>query len=661
MTGRLVRVMLVAWAGISAAGQAQTKPRFDLEALRALVRIEDVQLAPDGKTVAVVTARPDYDANRYQRELLLVDVATGHRRVLTQDRWAVFAPRWSPTGDRLAFLGVSTDPGAAGVQLWVLPLGGGEAQRITAAPAGVEQYAWHPNGHQLAFASEDPPVAREGEERHNQSFEVDDDNYLTREAPRPVHLWIVADTGGPARRLTQGAWSLTKADATSPMSFSPSGDRIAVASQETAHSGASFHAVIRIVDLATGEVRPIASGFAVNPLFSPDGQKVVFSHPRGQAPFFSSNGLLAVDLRSGQERWLTSRVDRNFTSGAWLPGGSLLASAPDGTGRGAWSFGPDGSARRLNWGELEPITEVSVANGGGVAFAATAPGAPAEVYYAASIDDPPKRLTDLNVPVERYALARNEGFEWSVSGGLRADGVLTYPPDFQPGRRYPLVIWMHGGPMGASSRGFVDRIQLLAANGWLVFEPNYRGSVNRGNAYQSAIIGDAGEGPGRDVMAGLMALIGRGIVDTTRMALAGWSYGGYMTVWLMGHYQRWKAAVAGAAVTDFSDSYNLSDLNIGYGYGWGGSMWSERYELLVREQSPITSYLAMRTPTLILSNTGDVRVPIVESYKLYHALKDRGVPVKFVAYPIGGHVPGDPVHMRDVYRRMMEWLRRYLE
>jgi dipeptidyl aminopeptidase/acylaminoacyl peptidase len=220
---------------------------------------------------------------------------------------------------------------------------------------------------------------------------------------------------------------------------------------------------------------------------------------------------------------------------------------------------------------------------------------------------------------------------------------------------------MHGGPMGASSRGFVDRIQLLAANGWLVFEPNYRGSVNRGNAYQSAIIGDAGEGPGRDVMAGLMALIGRGIVDTTRMALAGWSYGGYMTVWLMGHYQRWKAAVAGAAVTDFSDSYNLSDLNIGYGYGWGGSMWSERYELLVREQSPITSYLAMRTPTLILSNTGDVRVPIVESYKLYHALKDRGVPVKFVAYPIGGHVPGDPVHMRDVYRRMMEWLRRYLE
>ncbi|MEO8452547.1 MAG: prolyl oligopeptidase family serine peptidase, partial [Gemmatimonadota bacterium] len=179
-------------------------------------------------------------------------------------------------------------------------------------------------------------------------------------------------------------------------------------------------------------------------------------------------------------------------------------------------------------------------------------------------------------------------------------------------------------------------------------------------AFQSAIIGDAGDGPGRDAMAGLATLVRRGLVDTTKMAIAGWSYGGYMTVWLMGHSQIWKAAVAGAAVTDFEDAYSLSDLNVTYGNGWGGSIWTDTTETLIRAQSPITYWQNMRTPTLILSTVGDQRVPITQSYKLYHALKDRNVPVKFVAYPIGGHVPADPVRWRDVFRRMVEWLETYL-
>jgi dipeptidyl aminopeptidase/acylaminoacyl peptidase len=145
------------------------------------------------------------------------------------------------------------------------------------------------------------------------------------------------------------------------------------------------------------------------------------------------------------------------------------------------------------------------------------------------------------------------------------------------------------------------------------------------------------------------------------MAISGWSYGGYMTVWMMGHYRGWKAAVAGAAITDFTDSYDLSDIGVTYGSGWGGSIWTDRYEAMVRAQSPITYYRNMTTPTLILSNTGDVRVPIVQSFKLYRALKDRGVPVQFIAYPIGGHVPSDPVRWRDVYRRMVDWIAQHFD
>jgi dipeptidyl aminopeptidase/acylaminoacyl peptidase len=157
-------------------------------------------------------------------------------------------------------------------------------------------------------------------------------------------------------------------------------------------------------------------------------------------------------------------------------------------------------------------------------------------------------------------------------------------------------------------------------------------------------------------MAGLEAVKKRGFVDDRRIAVTGWSYGGYMTTWLIGHYHIWKTAIAGAAVTDLGDQYNLSDGNAARRHSYGGSPWVGDTAQRLREQSPITYAPNIRTPTLILSPTGDFRVPITQSYKLYHALKDNNVPVQFVAYPVSGHFPGDPVRQKDVYRRWVEWL-----
>jgi dipeptidyl aminopeptidase/acylaminoacyl peptidase len=217
------------------------------------------------------------------------------------------------------------------------------------------------------------------------------------------------------------------------------------------------------------------------------------------------------------------------------------------------------------------------------------------------------------------------------------------------------VLYIHGGPMGQSTTEFETVPQLLAAEGFLVFQPNYRGSTGLGNAYQSAVIGDAGDGPGRDVMAGVATLIERGIVDTTRMGVSGWSYGGYMTTWLMSHYPVWVTGMAGAAVTDYADGYYLADYGPSFGAAWGGSPFKAPYDRIVREQSPITYAGRITAPMLILATTGDPRVPVVQSYKLYSALKDFGVPVTFVAYPVPGHFPGDPVHIRDVMRRWAGW------
>jgi dipeptidyl aminopeptidase/acylaminoacyl peptidase len=212
----------------------------------------------------------------------------------------------------------------------------------------------------------------------------------------------------------------------------------------------------------------------------------------------------------------------------------------------------------------------------------------------------------------------------------------------------------------ASTETFDELGHLIAARGYVVFRPNYRGSDNLGNAYQMAIVNDTGGGPGRDVMAGLEAVQRRGFVDTNRIAVSGWSYGGYMTVWLIGHYQVWKTAVAGAALTDWWEDYNLSDINVQDRYFLGGSPWVGDRSKAYVEQSPITYASKIRTPTLILSDTGDYRVPIPNSYKLYHALRDNGVPTKFIAYPTSGHWPEDPVRTRDIYRRWIEWLDQYL-
>jgi dipeptidyl aminopeptidase/acylaminoacyl peptidase len=295
---------------------------------------------------------------------------------------------------------------------------------------------------------------------------------------------------------------------------------------------------------------------------------------------------------------------------------------------------------------------------GEIAFTGSTSMQPSELYYKASATAPLQRLTDLNKEIASLQLAKTDVVEWT-NDEFKENGLLTYPPDFDASKKYPLVLLIHGGPRAASLMGFSAQAQLMAAHGWLVFQPNYRGSDNLGGAYQRAIRNDAGAGPGRDVWAGMEVLKKRGIVDESRIGVSGWSYGGYMTTWMLGHYEGWKAAVAGAAVTDQPDQYNLGDGNGGRGTNspWVNADAMQR----TREQSPITYVKNMKAPTLIMADMSDYRVPPMQSFKLYHALVDNGVTVKFVGYPVNGHSPTDPVRQRDVQRRWTGWLSDYLD
>jgi len=659
----LTRMLVVALTLVA----VQPGARFDLDTPRKVVRVGNPAIAPDGHSVVITVSRANLAENRSDAELVQVDIATKEQRVLSRRR-GVGSPTWSPDGSMLAFL-ASTDGRS---QIFVLPMSGGEARQVTSSPTGIQTYSWRPDGGAFAYAALDEQPKGEGLERFNRSFEIQHNSFLETQAPMPSHLWVVASDGGEARRLTSGSWSLpvTYPPGSPPPapSWTPDGRTIAIERRPTAYPGDFDGNTIQLVDVATGRMRALTSrtGQEAQPQFSPDGSRIAYWFPRdGERK--NNNEIVVTAATGGIGRSVTGMLDRHILTAAWMRDGqSLLLGASDGTRTGVWIQPIDGPATKLDFGNLVVASgfgslSVSTSTDGRMAFVASTPDRPNELFWRESATSAPQRLTDFNAHIAAMDLGRVETVEWDGPDGFRMDGVLTYPPGFEAGRRYPLVLYIHGGPTASSKESFSTRAQLLAAQGWLVFEPNYRGSDNLGNAYKAAIWNDAGAGPGRDVMSGVDVLRRRGIVDETRMAVSGWSYGGYMTTWLLGNYPDvWKAGVAGAPVTSIVDQYDLGDANVRRGYALGGSIYTDPARMQAAiEQSPLAYANRVKAPTLLMSNTGDYRVPITQSYRFYHTLRDNGVEVQFIGYPLPGHSPTDPAHQRDVDRRWIDWIKRH--
>jgi len=613
----------------------------------------------------VTRQRADGKGNATQ--LVLVDVATRANRILVQGQKGLTLPRWSPAGDQLAFVSLATTSKGAQPEVHVQNLSGGDARVVTAASTGVQQYAWSPNGRTIAYVTADTAPNQTALDNGDDAFEVGNDNMFATAAPTPAHIWLAPSDSGDPKRLTEGSWTVASGPPIPFIAWSPDGQSIAFTQQSTPHDGDSYETKIAVVNVATGTIRDITgrTSFEGFPVYSPDGQSIAFFQPRDFDPN-NVNEIAVAPASGGTARVATRGIDRSLYRAMWLPDNrSLIVGGNDGVRVSLWLQPVDGPAHRLDLGEVNPTWALfwvvaDIGRDGAIAFTGTTSGHPTELYYMKSATAPVVRLTDFNQPIANLAVARADSVHWLGPNGFAEDGVLLYPPGFRPERRYPLVLWIHGGPQATSATTWDGIAQLVASHGYLVFSPNYRGSDNVGNAYQRAIVNDAGAGPARDILAGVASLVRRGFVDTTRMAATGWSYGGTMTVWLIGHSHRFVAAIAGAPLVDFIDEYALSDLNTTVGSFFGGSPWHEQLGDAYRAQSPLSYAQAIRTPTLILHDLQDQRSPPVGSFKLYHALRDNGVPVSFVIFPVPGHYPGDPIHSRDLLRRWIAWLDRYL-
>ena len=641
------------------------------------------EISPDGRQVAfTVSAWEHPNANPAQGDtargdvhvarshLWLVPAAGGEPRQLTFGERGESSPAWSPDGRSLAFVAAraTTAQATPTPQVWVLPMAGGEAWQLTDAREGVSSFAWSPDGRQVAFVVADTaPRVEEARRRRRDDAEVYESGF------RLSHVWVIDVATRRAREVAHGDYTVRMAP-----SWSPDGTRLAFGASPTPMLR-DLRGDMYVVTLATGAVERIAAAprspavLVTRPDWSPDGRTLAFTLvPQGPVVRADSimeavlgNGRLVLyDVAARRAREIHDPAfDVELSAVRWTADGRRLRfTSGEGAYDGVFEYDVAANAfRRVAGGRLVRGLSYS-RDGARVAFAMESATAPADVYVSDAALAAPVKLTDLNPQLRDVALGETEVVRWTSTDGTPVEGVLLKPVGWRPGTRYPLLVEVHGGPTAVTTAGFKGTAgspgQYWAGRGWAVLYPNPRGSTGYGEAFMRANRRDWGGGDYQDIMTGVDALVRRGIADSSKLAMVGWSYGGYMAAWTVTQTTRFKAARMGAGMSNLLSMYGTTEIPGYIASFFPGASTAEVLELY-RRHSPVTHADRVRTPLLILHGAADDRVPPGQAMELYRALRDRGVPVQLVLYPRAGHGLGEYYHQLDRLRRDWEWITRH--
>jgi len=669
---------------------------FKIDDLYELGWLEDPRLSPDGRYVAVVWVTVDRVGNSYHRHIALVptDGSKPLRRFTRgkQDQ----QPRWSPDGQWLAFVSNRDDERG---QIYLISVNGGEARQLTNHPNGASDPAWSPDGRYIAFlapvnadeqaredAGDSPPPpadaweARRAREQRQHDEELRTDPRVITKLPyrsgtsyfddRRRHIYVVEvnddDTPATPRRLTSGDLHYS-----APV-WMPDG--LALLSTATrdpeADSLFAYYDVVRI-PLDGSRPQPLTSaGFSYfDPKPSPDGRQIAFLRLNEARLLGEGRRVAIIPATGGEPHDLTAHTDLNVEQFHWQPDGQgVLFSAAWRGHAHVYQIGLPGTPTYRNGmtlvGGMRIVSEFDVGRDGSIAFIAGSADNPCDLFWR-SADGQEHRLTRINehllsqriiVPIEEMLYLAPDGSE--------VQGWTLHPPDFDPARRYPLAVYIHGGPhimWGPGFRSMWHEWQVAAARGYVVFFCNPRGSEGYGELWRDAIRGNWGEADAPDILAGIDALVARGYIDPNRIGVTGGSYGGYMTAWLIGHDDRFACAVAARGVYNLLTQHSTSDAHELIEIEFGGFPW-ELYEELW-DHSPLAHAHKIKTPLLLLHSELDYRVPISEAEQLFAILRRQKKVVELVRYPREGHEltrSGEPRHRADHMRRTLEWFDRYL-
>ncbi len=675
---------------LAVANFAHAKRPITFDDLMKVQRISDSQISPDGRWVAYVEGVVDFEASKIIKHIWVVPIEGGEARQLTQGEGSDSRPRWSPDGRSIAF--ISTRGGKS--QIWTIPVNGGEAQQLTSISTGADGVVWSKRGDWLLFTSKVYPDCSDDDCNRKRLEEVAASKVKARlidellfrhwvewREGKYTHLFAVAAEGGKPRDLTPGAfdsptWSLEAPDG---YDISPDGSEVCFTSNRTGHPAWTTNDDLYLAPVEGGEARNITKdnpGSDASPQYSPNGRYIAYTSQARDGYESDLFRLRVYDRQTGSVKDLTTGFDQWVSNFAWAPDNDTIyftaperarlpifktsVSKPRVEEVLAGTFDhpqvtPDGKwlvSTRTSVTQPEEIYRIplgSVTPGGPEAGMRSRSSSLSRLTHANSA-----LLAELDLHAAEFPTTKG-------ALGAEIQSLLVKPPGFDPNKKYPGLLLIHGGPQSAWEDAWSYRwnAQMFASHGYVVMMPNPHGSRGYGQKFIEEISGDWGGACYQDLMAAADYLESLPYVDKTRVGAAGASFGGFMVNWIAGHTNRFKALVSHDGVYDQRSMYGETEELWFTEWEFKGMPWEKPQ--LYEKWSPSNSVQNIVTPMLLVEGELDFRVPTGQAFQLFSALQRRGVPSKLLYFPDEGHWVLKPQNSQLWYKSVLGWLDQYLK
>ncbi len=642
-------------------------------------RVSDPQVSPDGQWVAFTVGDLSWDANRYFNQIYLVAVGGGTVRQLTRGASAASQPRWSPDGKRIAYV--------TGGQIWTMKPDGSDTIKITEISSGAGGPIWSPDGRWIAFGSDVYPeclgddacnARKDAEEEANKVKAHTTERLLFRHWDhwtdvKRTHVFVAAAAkNSKAREITTGDWDSPPygADTGANYAFSPDSKELAYLRNPDQVEAISTNSDIYVVPLAGGPARNITAankGYEFSPMYTPDGKYIIYRSQAAATFEADRNRIMRYDRASGASTELTAGFDLQADECLLSPDGSkIYFTAGDRGHIPIFSVPTMGGKVTKIWNTVS-ASGLNNAAGGKLVFLNSSIAEPAEIVSASSDGtalngQPYTKITSVNSSVN---LSPAEELTWTGALNTKIHGFVVKPKNFDPNKKYPLLVIIHGGPQSAfyDSWGYRWNPQVFANAGYVVFLPNPRGSVGYGQKFLNDVSADWGGKAATDIRNGVAEVIKRPYVDKARIGAGGASYGGYMVDWLMGHNTdprfRFKAFLSHAGVYNLESMATATEELWFVNWEFKGYPWTN--PAMYAKWSPHKFAKNFHTPTLVTAGELDYRVPYTESLQLYTTLQVKGIDSKLILFPDEGHWILKPQNSNYWYGQVINWFDKYLK
>ncbi|MBX2913760.1 MAG: S9 family peptidase [Cyclobacteriaceae bacterium] len=660
---------------ISHCAFSQQVPTF--EQVISLRSVGNVVLSPDGKSAVYTVQTTDWDNNRYDTELWMWREGSEPFQLTNNTRNSSMAPEFSPDGKWISFL---SDRGNKN-QVYLMRIDGGEPKAMTREEEGVSFYEWHPSGSQIVFVkSEKEDKLKKDREKRYGAFEADDKEF-TRS-----HLWLIDINPNlidpaelpcyetidslkvkagciqwpKAQRLTEGNFTVTS------FVISPDGKSIAFGHQPDPLINSFMKSDISVVTLADKKITPLVTNASTDALedWSPDSKHILFTSNGTDTTsnFYTNSRLFSIDVTTRVIKPLAKNLDEDLGGFTWTKTG-IYSSVWNKTNRHLYSIDPVTGNHSALITSPQQIYSYSFSQDGSKVVFVGRNGDQLNEVFISSINTPqPQQITKFTNQVADWKVAQSEVISWKSKDGATIEGVLHKPANYDPSKKYPLMVVIHGGPTGIDTPtpvpGYVYPILQWLDKGCLVLRPNYRGSAGYGEAFRSLNVKNLGVGDMWDVMSGVEYLDKKGMIDKTKMGSMGWSQGGYISAFLTTNTDAFKAISVGAGISNWMTYYVNTDIHPFTRQYLKATPWSD--DAIYKKTSPMTNINKAKTPTLIQHGEYDRRVPIANAYELLQGLRDKNVPTELIVYKGFGHGINKPKERLAATWHNWQWFNKYV-